>query len=46
MIDDCKVKILENQSKFSILMKNSEWNIEKRALIRSNKKGITFNYFS
>ena len=31
-LDDCKVKILENQSGFDILTKDSEWNIEKRAL--------------
>ena len=30
--DECKVKILENQSEFDILTKDSVWNIEKRAL--------------
>ena len=28
-LDDCKVKILENQSEFDILIKDSVWNIEK-----------------
>ena len=28
-LDDCKVKILENQSEFDILTKDSVWNIEK-----------------
>ena len=28
-LNDCKVKILENQSEFDILTKDSEWNIEK-----------------
>ena len=36
-LDDCKVKILENQGEFDILTKDSEWNIDKRALKRSNK---------
>ena len=31
-LDDCKVKILENQSEFDILTKNSVWDIKKRAL--------------
>ena len=30
--DDCKVKILENQSEFDILTKDSVWNIEKWTL--------------
>ena len=33
----CKVKVYENQSEFNILTKDSIWNIEKRALKRSNK---------
>ena len=28
-LNDCKVKILENQSEFDILTKDSVWNIEK-----------------
>ena len=28
-INDCKIKILENQSEFYILTKDSVWNIEK-----------------
>ena len=28
-LDDCKEKILENQSEFDILTKDSVWNIEK-----------------
>ena len=31
-LNDCKVKILENQSEFDILTNDSVWNIEKRAL--------------
>ena len=31
-LDDCKVMILENQSEFDILTKDSIWNIEKWAL--------------
>ena len=31
-LNDCKVNILENQSEFDILTKDSVWNIEKRAL--------------
>ena len=34
-LDDCKVKILENQSEFDILTKDSVWKIENRALKRS-----------
>ena len=33
-----KVKILENQSEFDILTKNSAWNIEKWALKRVKNK--------
>ena len=36
-LDDCEVKILENQSKCDILTKDLVWNIEKRALKRSKK---------
>ena len=40
-LDNCKVKILENQGEFDILTKDSVWNIKKRALKRSNKiKGM------
>ena len=28
-LNDCKIKILENQSEFDILTKDSKWNIEK-----------------
>ena len=31
-LNDCKVKILENQSEFDIITKDSVWNIEKKAL--------------
>ena len=37
-LDDCKVKIIENQDEFDILTKDSVWNIEKRALKRNNNK--------
>ena len=40
-LDDYKVKILENQSEFDILTKDSVLNIEKRALKRiSNKRNV------
>ena len=35
--DDYKVKILENQSEFDILTKNSVWNIEKWTLKKRKK---------
>ena len=37
-LNDCKVKILENQSEFDILTKDSVWNIEKWALIKRKNK--------
>ena len=37
-LDDCKVKILENQSEFDILTKDSVWNIEKWALWKRKNK--------
>ena len=36
-LDDCKVKILENQCEFDILTNDSVLNIERRALKISNK---------
>ena len=36
-LDDCKVKILENQGEFDIL-KDSVWNIEKRAYKKVTNK--------
>ena len=36
-LNDCKVKILENQSEFDILTKDSGWNIDKRALQKRKK---------
>ena len=36
-LDDYKVNILENQSEFDILTKDSILNIENRALKRYNK---------
>ena len=36
-LDDCKVKILENQGEFDILTNDSVLNIERRALKISNK---------
>ena len=36
-INDCKVKILENQSEFNILTKDSVWNIEKWILKKCKK---------
>ena len=36
-LDDCKVKILENQSEFDILTKDSAWNIEKKAFKKIKK---------
>ena len=36
-LDDCKVKILENQDEFGILTNDLVLNIERRALKISNK---------
>ena len=36
-LNDCKVKILENQSEFDILTKDSVWNIEKWSLKKRKK---------
>ena len=36
-LNDCKVKILENQSEFDILTKDSVWNIEKWTLKKRKK---------
>ena len=36
-LDDCNVKILENQSEFEILTKDSVWNIEKWILKKRKK---------
>ena len=36
-LDDCKVKILENQGEFGILTNDLVLNIERRALKISNK---------
>ena len=33
----CKVKIIENQSEFDSLTKDSVWNIEKKTLKKSKK---------
>ena len=42
-LDDCKVKILENQSEFDILTKDSVYKIEKWTLKKHNKiKEIIF----
>ena len=45
-LNDCKVKILENQSEFDILTKDSVWNIEKRALksVKNKRNNIQITF--
>ena len=45
-LDDCKVKILENQSEFDILTKDSVWDIEKWTLKKSKNKLKIFKLLS
>ena len=39
-LNDCKVKILENESEFDILTKDSVWNIEKWTLKKNVKNKL------
>ena len=47
LLDDCKVKILENLGEFDILTKDLVWNIEMRALKEvTNKSHVPTRTYS